>query len=152
MRIEGITKQWLRHGKPGPPTRIGQGWVPLKDAQARAAVAMKTEVAIEDLVEAILTSLDYGPQATKGSVFQVRGFTLEEMVAMSPELGALGLESGTSFVWVRANPKAGTTPHAMDPWGIVKDPWEEGRAAASSGWRGNKEAKQWKSDASSWQS
>ena len=24
----------------------------------------------------------------------------------------------------------------MDPWGILKDPWEEGRSAASSGWKG----------------
>ena len=110
-------------------------------------MAMKTEVMIEDLVEAILMSLDCGPLGTRVSVFQVRAFTIDEMVAMSPELGALGLGSGTSFVWNRANPKAGSTPHAMGPWGVVKDPWEAGKLAASSGWKDNKEAKPWKPDA-----
>ena len=60
-RAEAIARQWLRHGKPAPPTRIAQGWVPFRDVVARASDAMKDEAQGEILLEAVLMSLDRAP-------------------------------------------------------------------------------------------
>ena len=57
---------------------------------------------------------------------------------------ALGIAEETSFVWIRANPKADSTPHAMDPWGDVQKGPDMRRAPEDSGWSGTKEAKQWR--------
>ena len=153
QRVEAIAKQWLRHGKPAPPTRIAQGWVPFRDVVARASEAMKDAVQGETLLEAVLMSLDRAP-GERISVFQIRAFTAEELGHMSPELAALGIAADTSFVWIRANPKAGRAPHAMDPSGVVHGDVDVRKTAADSSWSGyqpvsTKDTKQWKSSGSS---
>ena len=157
QRVEAITKQWLRHGKPAPPTRVAQGWVPFRDVVARASGTMKDEAQGETLLEAALVSLGRAPGG-RISVFQIRAFTAEELGRMSPELAALGIAAETSFVWIRANPKAGRTPHAMDPWGVVHVDVDARKTAADSGWSGYqpvtaKDTKQWRpSGSSGWRS
>ena len=152
QRVEAIARQWLRHGKPAPPARIDHGWVPFRDVVARVSAAMQDEIQGEVLLEAVLMSLD---RAWTGriSVFQIRAFTAEEMGNLCPEFAALGIAGETSPVWIRANPKAGSTPHAMDPWGAVQEDADARKTAADSGWLAAKDSKQWRVPGSSgWRS
>ena len=151
QRAEAVARQWLRHGKPSPPTHIALGWVPLGDVLDRVSNAMKAEIKVEELMEALLMSTDHGSQGGRISVFQIRGFTAQEMMTMSPKPAALGIGAETSFLWIRANPAAGSTPHAMDPWGVVKGVQEE-KIESKSSWSSSKD-NQWKGTSSSgWRS
>jgi hypothetical protein len=69
------------------------------------------------------------------------------MVEINPKLGKLHLPENMNFVWIRANPDAGTTEHAMDHWGNYNPGVaEREKSGKSSGWHD----KSWSSGSASW--
>jgi hypothetical protein len=161
-RIEGVLKLWLRHGKPRPPKHISKGWVPIQEAWLKVRETMKFDVGMEALFEAILLSVDYETgKSGKIAVFQLRGMTKDESIAMQPLLAGQAIGGDTagvhSFLWIRANPKAGSTPHKMTPDGVVEgENWDAGKCefkdtknASSSGWASSKD-KKWRNSDAGW--
>ena len=91
------------------------------------------------------------------AVFQVKEMTAEELRSLSPFLAASGTADQASFLWVRAHPRAGSSPHQMTPEGVVEtDPWQslvqDSKAVLEAPWVTNKD-RRWKhTDSSGWRS
>ena len=82
--------------------------------------------------------------------------TPEGLHALSPIIAASGAAEQASFLWLRANPRAGSSPHQMTPEGVVEtDPWQtmvQDSKVVEAPWVTSKE-RTWKcADSSGWRS